>query len=80
MGDGFSVHDDVFFDNIDVVNWVLKGVNNLVESSPVHLGGIDGLANWDGLLESLDESKGSNGSSNSFIKALVFVSLLKSFN
>ena len=79
-GDGLSVHDDVVLNDSDVLNWVLKCSNNLIKLSPVHLFGVNGFTNWDGLFKLLDEGEGSNGTSNSFSDILVLVGIFEGFN
>jgi len=78
--DVLSVHDDIFGDDIEMFDWVLKSFDDVVEHFPVHLFTGYRFANWDSLLEGLNETKGLNSSGDSFLDALVLVSLLNSFS
>merc|ERR550537_167693 len=80
FGDGGLVENDVIFNDSHVLLWVFGNFNDVIEGSPVQGLGVNRLANWDGLLESLKESEDSNDASDSFIRIFVLVSLLKEVN
>ena len=80
VSDGNLVENDVIFDDGHVLLWALNDINDIVEVRPVHRFLINGFANWDGLLELLDECNNSNDSSDSFLWIFVFKWFFKDVN
>jgi len=77
FGDLDIIHDDIFSDDSHVLLWALNDIKDVVEVAPVHWALVNRFANWDGLLESLNESDSSNDSSDSFVWIFIFVSFFE---
>ena len=77
LGDLNSVENNVLLDELHVVDWALGNLDDVVESGPVGTLGVNSLANWDGLLELLNEGNSSDNSWDGFLDILVFPGLLE---
>ena len=80
LSDGYTVHDDVLTDGGHMVLWIFKGLNDVIEVSPVLWGRDNSLANWERLLELCEESNGSDDSTDGLIDVLIMISLIEDLN
>lgn len=80
FSDGFSVQDNILFNNLHMINWVLNSLDNLVEGSPVQDAWVNLFADWDGLLNALDKSKCSNEGSDDLLSIVFIVSINQHMN
>lgn len=78
--DALTVHLEIVFGHLEVLEWVLGDVDGINELSIIEGGDIDGLALSQAILELLDEANESHDAADHFLQVLVGIGLLESFD